>query len=266
MVSLYEAQRAITVEEQDTDELGLRPHRRSGSLGASDLDGIGTCWTLGAAPMKPAAETDDQPAAEADAAMSRYADGEDELFGVVYDVVAPRLERYLLRHLRNQALVDDIIQQTFMQMHAKRGTFRKGSQVLPWAYCIARNFMIDTLRKTRREASADDVGDSDAGDAWMVSAVATGEQIVEAHQTRQRIVAVFAGLTDHQRAAYELTKGDGLSQADAAQILGTTVMGIKQCVHKVSGKLRRAFEDEELPVVRTAAVTASAAVGVVERR
>jgi len=195
--------------------------------------------------MKPAVDTETQSIAAADVAMSRYADGDDGMFAVVYDAVAPRLEAYLQRNLRNQALVDDILQQTFMQMHAKRGTFEQGAQVLPWAFCIARNFMIDALRKSRHEVPADTAAAGDASATWLVSAVATADQIVEAHQTKQRIVAVFAGLTDHQRSAFELTRGDGLSQADAAQILGTTVMGIKQCVHKVYEKLRRAVVNDE---------------------
>jgi RNA polymerase sigma-70 factor (ECF subfamily) len=195
--------------------------------------------------MKPAADMETESSAAADVAMSRYADGDDGMFAVVYDAVAPRLESYLQRNLRNQALVDDIVQQTFMQMHAKRGTFEQGAQVLPWAFCIARNFMIDALRKSRYEAPADTAAAGDVSATWLVSAIATADEIVEAHQTKQRIVAVFAGLTDHQRAAFELTKGDGLSQADAAQILGTTVMGIKQCVHKVYEKLRRALADDE---------------------
>jgi RNA polymerase sigma-70 factor (ECF subfamily) len=199
--------------------------------------------------MRPASDAETESNAAADAAMSRYADGDDRLFAVVYDGVAPRLEAYLRRNLRNQAFVDDIVQQTFMQMHAKRGTFERGAQVLPWAFCIARHFMVDALRKLRHEAPTDPTVAGDDSAAWLVSAVATADQIVEAHQTTQRIATVFASLTDHQRAAFELTKGDGLSQAVAAQILGTTVMGIKQCVHKVYGKLQRALEDDGIESV-----------------
>jgi RNA polymerase sigma-70 factor (ECF subfamily) len=190
-------------------------------------------------------ELEDRAASAADLAMSRYADGDDRQCAVVYDAIAPRLDQYLRRRLRNQAAVDDIIQQTFLQMHAKRGSFRKGSQVLPWALCIARNFMIDAVRKRKREASVDELFDPDAVSEGLVSALARGDELVEARQTNERIIAVFGRLTERQRAAFELTKCDGLPQAQAAQVLGTTVMGIKQCVHKVYAKLQRAFEDGE---------------------
>jgi RNA polymerase sigma-70 factor, ECF subfamily len=177
---------------------------------------------------------------DADEAMARYSGGDDAAFGAVYDAVAPRLERYLRRHLREGALVDDVIQQTFLQMHAKRGTFRRGAQVVPWAFCIARNFMIDAIRRARREQTTDD-GSADVSGGWLVAAFADGEEMVAAREAKQRIDALFAGLSPHQRAAFELTKGDGLSHAAAAQILGTTVMGVKQCVHKVYKKLEQAL-------------------------
>jgi len=179
----------------------------------------------------------------ADHAMSDYARGDDQAFAIVYDAVAPRLESYLRRHLRDRALVEDIIQQTFLQMHDKRGSFAVGSQVLPWAFSIARNFMIDTLRKSRRESMVDLGNDRSPVEALLVSAVENAEQVVLAREASQQMISVFNGLTDHQRAAFELTEGDGLSHAEAAQVLGTTVTGVKMCRHKVYQKLRAVLHD-----------------------
>lgn len=179
----------------------------------------------------------------ADHAMSDYARGDDKAFAIVYDAVAPRLEGYLRRHLRDRSLVEDIIQQTFLQMHDKRGSFAVGSQVLPWAFSIARNFMIDTLRKSKRESTADLGNDRSPVEALLVSAVENAEQVVLAREASQRMISVFNGLTDHQRAAFELTEGDGMSQAEAAQVLGTTVTGVKMCRHKVYQKLRAVLHD-----------------------
>lgn len=179
----------------------------------------------------------------ADDAMSDYARGDDKAFGIVYDAVAPRLEGYLRRHLRDRSLVEDIIQQTFMQMHDKRGSFAVGSQVLPWAFSIARNFMIDTLRKSKRESTADLASDRSPVESLLVSAVENAEQVVLAREASQQIISAFNGLTEHQRAAFELTEGDGMSQAEAAQVLGTTVNGVKMCRFKVYQKLRAVLHD-----------------------
>jgi RNA polymerase sigma-70 factor (ECF subfamily) len=190
-------------------------------------------------------KTEEHSPVNADEAMSQYAQGNDQAFGIVYDTVAPRLEGYLRRHLREPALVEDIIQHTFLQMHDKRGTFCAGAEVIPWAFSIARNFMIDVKRKTKREAASDGIEEQAAVGAFLVAAVPSAEQVVEARQTSKRMAAVFESCTEHQRAAFELTKGDGLSQSEAAQVLNTTVMGIKQCAHKVYEKLRAALKDPD---------------------
>src|SRR5581483_5628142 len=84
--------------------------------------------------------------------MARYAQGDASTFGAVYDGVAPRLERYLRRHQRGGAVrIEDVLQQTFLQMHASRGTFIIGAEVFPWALAIARRLMLDLGRKVRRE-------------------------------------------------------------------------------------------------------------------
>jgi RNA polymerase sigma factor (sigma-70 family) len=134
-------------------------------------------------------------------------------------------------------------------IHEKRGTFNVGCRLLPWAFTIARNFSIDSGRKSQRETVTDMSDERVAMGAMLMATVPTGEQLVEAQQTQQNLLAAYGRLTPRQQAAYELTKGDGLSQTEAAEALQTTVMGIKQCIHKATVKLRAALlgEDDDSP-------------------
>jgi RNA polymerase sigma factor (sigma-70 family) len=185
-----------------------------------------------------------------DEAMSRYAQGDDSMFPIIYDSVAPRLEPYLRRHLRDASMIEDVIQQTMTHIHEKRGTFNIGCKLLPWAFCIAKNFMIDTLRKTRRETATDMTDERTTMGAFLMSTVPPADQVLEAQQTKRTLLEAYDRLTPHQRTAYELTKGDGLSQLEAAEALQTTVMGVKQCIHKATAKLRAALlatDDEPAP-------------------
>src|SRR5688500_12913937 len=87
----------------------------------------------------------------ADAAMERYARGEDEAFSELYDALAPRIRRYLLRASGDPGRADDLLQQTMLQIHRARGRFIAGAEVLPWAFAIARRLLIDSLRRRRHE-------------------------------------------------------------------------------------------------------------------
>src|SRR5438067_2388234 len=101
----------------------------------------------------------------ANVAMDRYASGDDTAFGLVYDALAPRLYPFLLRKTRDPSRAEDLVQQTFLQMHCARETYVTGADVLPWAFAIARRLAIDAFRKGDRERLS---GDGVSLDAALV--------------------------------------------------------------------------------------------------
>jgi RNA polymerase sigma-70 factor, ECF subfamily len=185
----------------------------------------------------------------ADEAMARYAQGDAAAFDAVYEGVSPRLESYLRRHLRGTTRVEDIIQQTFLQMHAARGTFNAGSEVFPWALAIARRLMFDVGRKARREECRDmqNEDDLDARMA-MAKAIASGEELLEAREIGACLSAAYDRLSEPQRVAFELVKTAGLSHAQAATVAGTSVTGIKLRVHRAYVALRAALDQARAPL------------------
>src|SRR6478736_3529924 len=85
--------------------------------------------------------------AAADAAMDRYARGEERAFAELYDALAPRLYSFFLRRTNNADGAADLVQQTFLQMHDARGRFLPGAAVVPWAFAIGRRLLIDGARR-----------------------------------------------------------------------------------------------------------------------
>src|SRR5580700_12288402 len=83
-------------------------------------------------------------------AMDRYACGDNAAFAELYDLLAPRLSSFLLRRTGDAARTEDLVQQTFLQMHCARRHFAPGAAVTPWAFAIARRILIDTFRKKGR--------------------------------------------------------------------------------------------------------------------
>jgi RNA polymerase sigma-70 factor (ECF subfamily) len=183
--------------------------------------------------------------------MSRYARGDETAFDVVYETVAPRLERYLGRRVPARPAVEDIVQQTFLQIHAARATFISGAAVMPWAYAIARRLMIDAGRVSRREQPAgfeDDLSPLvPAGVISYGGSSPSSEQAMQAEETHAHLAAAYERLSAPQREAFDLVKIEGLPYAQAAAVLGTTIMGVKLRAHRVNLALRRAIEDGPAP-------------------
>jgi RNA polymerase sigma-70 factor (ECF subfamily) len=176
--------------------------------------------------------------AEADAAMDRYADGDDASFAQVYDSLAPRLYGYLLRQTRDRARAEDLLQQTMLHIHRARSRFIRGAEVTPWAFAIARRLLVDSVRRGRREVLAD-VADADN----TVDGGPIADELLQARELATRVEGVLARLPQSQRAAFELIRNEGLSMAEAAQVLGTTVAAVKLRAHRAYEALRRALGD-----------------------
>jgi len=182
------------------------------------------------------AKSGDSGRAALDSAMERYSQGEDAAFAAVYDGLAPRLYGYLLRQTRDTALAEDLLQQTLLQMHRARGRFFAGAEVTPWAFAIARRLLIDSVRRRKREGIVET--SDEAGLDSVAGSEPGADQVLEASQVAGRLQAELARLPEQQRVAFQLIKQEGLSLAEAAQVLGTTVAAVKLRAHRAYSALR----------------------------
>jgi RNA polymerase sigma-70 factor (ECF subfamily) len=189
------------------------------------------------------AQDDDRQALNA--AMNRYAEGEDAAFAEVYDLLAPRLLGYFTRQLGDHVRAEDLVQQTLLQMHAARRNYATGSDVLPWAFAIGRNALIDARRRTRKEVLFRTAEDNTAAAADGVDRASNPDDLASAQQMAGLARECLDQLPPAQRAAFDLVRGEGLSIAQTAEILGTTETSVKLRVHRAYEALRDVLGDEE---------------------
>ena len=181
--------------------------------------------------------------------MERYANGDDAAFGALYDAIAPRLLGFLSKATRDAAATEDLLQQTFLQMHRARGSFIRGAPVMPWALAIAKGVMIDSARRRRLEfglfkhASAGD----EPREYEPAATTATADDVLDARRLGERVQQQFDALPETQRSAYRLVKLEGLSLKGAAQVLGTSVTAVKLRTHRAYVALRGALREAVEP-------------------
>lgn len=169
--------------------------------------------------------------------MDRYAVGNDAAFAELYDLLAPRLFAFLMRQTGHRARAEDLVQQTFLQMHCARHTYVTGADVLPWAFAIARRLLIDSYRRGKREVLVDTL-DPPAVDEGAP------DDALRRKQAAQVIQRTLDSLPETQRTAFMLIKYDGLTFAQAAEALGTTVTAVKLRAHRCYEALRGAVGDD----------------------
>ncbi|HLV42953.1 MAG TPA: sigma-70 family RNA polymerase sigma factor [Brumimicrobium sp.] len=84
--------------------------------------------------------------------VSLYVDGQEKAFEVLLNRHKSRIFNYILMKIRDEALAQDIFQETFIKVinTLKKGNYNEEGKFLPWAMRIAHNLMIDHFRKTNK--------------------------------------------------------------------------------------------------------------------
>jgi RNA polymerase sigma-70 factor (ECF subfamily) len=92
------------------------------------------------------------------ALMIGYQKGSMDDFEGLYAALKQPLLRYLWTFVRNATVAEDLLQDTFLQLHRARQTYTPPRPVRPWVYAITRHVALMHLRSGRRrkEMLADD--------------------------------------------------------------------------------------------------------------
>jgi RNA polymerase sigma-70 factor, ECF subfamily len=84
--------------------------------------------------------------------MIRYQGGSLEAFEEIYAQLAPGVRRYLSHLAGRYEIADDLLQETFLQMHRSRAAYNPEYAVKPWVFGLARNVFLMNRRAARNWA------------------------------------------------------------------------------------------------------------------
>jgi RNA polymerase sigma-70 factor (ECF subfamily) len=175
--------------------------------------------------------------------MQAYLDGNKSAFGVLVSRYERELYGYLRRILGDDALAEDVFQNTFLAVHLKRHLYQAGRPFRPWVYAIASRQAIDTLRRNRRHQlpSLDAAIDNEMGSASLADGLADDEPSPEsaAHRREQRtmVQAAVGRLADHLRTVLVLAYYQGMNYQQIADVLGIPIGTVKSRLHAAVGRL-----------------------------
>ena len=82
--------------------------------------------------------------------MIRYQGGSLEAFQEIYAQLASAVRRYLSHLAGGSEIANDLLQETFLQMHRSRAAYNPAYAVRPWVFGLARNVFLMNRRAARR--------------------------------------------------------------------------------------------------------------------
>ncbi|HTK29055.1 MAG TPA: RNA polymerase sigma factor [Vicinamibacterales bacterium] len=177
--------------------------------------------------MAPAAKkgTGDAGARDAEAALARsmegYLAGQIDAFDALYAALAGRLRGYLLSLCRDASTADDLVQETFVQIHRSRRTYEPGRPVTPWAFAIARHvYLMHRRASSRRHRFEESLA---MGASETDGARGAADTLADRDDVRRAL----AGVPPDQRQAVLLHHVEGYSFAEIAARAGVRVNAAK---------------------------------------
>ena len=168
--------------------------------------------------------------------MLAYRAGDEQAFRRLFERYAAQLLRTVRRHVGSNDDANEIVQQTFLQLHRARADFRDGQLLRPWLFTICLNLRRDHFRRRGRrpETPLDLDGRRDpAVEAY---------DPVRQERIAQVKVAVEA-LPAAQREVIELHWFQGLPFQEIAEIVGASETAVKVRAHRGYERLRQSLDD-----------------------
>src|SRR5690242_16221308 len=121
----------------------------------------------------------------------------------------------------NQA--EDIVQEILLAVHLKRHTWDADAPFAPWLFAIARNKLIDTLRRRGRRVfvNIDDFAETLAE-----------EPVAETTPSTREVATQLASLPSRQRDVLQSIAVDSTSIKDTAQKLAMSEGAVRVALHR----------------------------------
>jgi len=169
--------------------------------------------------------------------MEAYVDGDQAAFRSLFERYAPILLRLTRRHLRDEELAGEIVQQTFFRLHGARNDFRAGSKLRPWIMTIAMNLVREHWRRTkRRKMTSLEVDTQAAPQADFMP--------MELRQRSELLHMALEKLPTSQREVVELHWFQERPYAEVASIVGTSEGAVRVRAHRAYATLKQLLVSE----------------------
>lgn len=156
--------------------------------------------------------------------------GNQRAFALLVNRHQSGLRASLRQWCQNDALADDLAQETFLKAFRKLETFQSNAKLSTWLYRIAYNTFLD-YKKIKKNTFQDTFGDIDD-----VQTAHAGE-MEQYHQSRD-LNNAMAQLPEAQRQSIDLCYTQGFSHSEAADVMQCPVGSVKSHIQRAKQKLK----------------------------
>lgn len=181
--------------------------------------------------------------------LTRYSRGDEAAFREIVSRYKNSLYAFLWQFLNRPDLVEDVFQETFLQLFSSRASFDNTRPLRPWLFTIAANKAKDALRKWQRtaavpigtisdseEMSFDDMLNTISADTTMPY------EELEKNEIAIQVERIIANMPENLREILLLAYFQKFSYKQMAQMLSIPIGTVKSRLHTAVARFAKEWK------------------------
>ena len=172
--------------------------------------------------------------------LQEYLQGKQGSFELLVRRHSRELFQFVLRFTGDSTAAEDVVQDSFLQVHHSAQSFDPARRFKPWLFTIAANKARDSLRRRtrRREVPFDaTIGGEGSGsggkflDLLATDDAAAPEEELQADENRQLVRQIIESMPDHLSEVLILGYYHRFPYKEIAEIVGIPLGTVKSRLH-----------------------------------
>ena len=173
--------------------------------------------------------------------ISQLQKGDVEAFAILYARYRKRLYNFILRLLGDRYLVEELFQETMLRLYLHRRSYRPEATIRTWLYSIARHLCLNLLGSKK----VDRLAPGPPPLHLQADPSPNPEQRLELVEREEVVRQAILSLPLTQREVIILTRFEGLSYQEVAQILSKSESAVRVMAHRALLTLKEYFRTRE---------------------
>lgn len=181
--------------------------------------------------------------------MLRFQQGEMEAFQQLFHKYSPSVINFAFQFLGTRARAEEIAQEVLLQVYRWQKRYEPKAKFSTWLFKIAHNHCLNEVRKSEYRVareSLDPLPDAE-GDERQRDLPdpnpGKGEDVLAAKEAADRIQRILRRVPENQRTALMLSRLEGMSYQEVAEVLGSTEKAVKSLVFRATQSLKEGLRD-----------------------
>ncbi|MEN9349035.1 MAG: hypothetical protein RL372_13 [Bacteroidota bacterium] len=178
---------------------------------------------------------------EASRLISLLNEDSEYAFQLIYDKHRNRIYQTALKYLKSPIIAQDVVQDVFMKLWYERHNIEASKPVEAWLYSVAKNNILNKLRKIANDWKAVDL----ISHSILQTENNTDNKLREAEFKRNLDFAV-SQLPDQQKLVFVLSRFEKLTYVQIGKKMGISPLTVKTHLSRALTSIKKQFEAKGL--------------------